>query len=799
MCKETVIQLVTRTDRLNHIGDRIRDSRNSVTWLTAIGLLVFLFVGWRIVSRSLGGGNAPEVINYHYMLLDGWSVAFVGLMLALWWFRPKPSLAASIVLVAIAAYGAISLAIVLAPSLFPDNGYWGDQKFRIAMIQHFMTHGTLTDYYYRDLPIFYPPTYYYILALIGKLTGQPAYKMAQVGLSFLFIVTPVVLYWLWRKLLSQTAALVVTASVMLMDIGGSFMLVAAPHAFLANSLFVPWCLFYVFGSGQRGPLSWEQWLAGSMLGAVILTTYFYPFILLGFVILICGIASVLRCKWTRQLVFSWKETLGVISGVGLLSAWYWLPNVLAVAKFGMDRSRGDWYHAGSDGLGFPFLEWNWLGIIGLLSIVYLFRRRIGIVKQLLVLLACAIAFFGVGSFLGAMDISFNLTKDREFVWALMTPVIGLALFTLTGKFERHRSGRIGGVVIVAMLLLFCTRGMTRLAHDSYFEKARATTVPDFGLTKPEVSEMADKVLLASNEECFAFLPAKAFININEHYAHPASQFALRYDFLTHLCKIGDRRLFHYALSHNRFDAIDYILPEKRGDSIWLYVALSAYPDGLVLKQLAFPAAFLEDTSLYHRVGKSSLYRVLNLKDDQLVRDTSSDGPSNAKAIAHSQATLSRLQQSTSRTPENFIIPHVNSLVDPANPVWLDKSLLLTDCVVVGASDSMTIVATLRKNRPVHLPARLYLHVYAPPNNDTLQNYDFPPFINIAEWPVGDVITVERRLPRADSNFSFVLGIFGESGPWGRPFVGHVPVDSLNGYRVPPRDQELISIASPSRR
>lgn len=763
--------------------------------------IVLASVGaWMVARMQISAGTSPDVINYHYMLLDAWNLLFVGALATILIAHAARGISIAASLASVSIYGIVALIIVFAPSQFPDNGFWGDQKFRIAMIEHFMVHGTLTDYYYRDLPIFYPPTYYYTLAVLGKFFGITAYKVAQVGLGLLYVVMPASLYFLWRKLLSVRAALVVTVAVMLVDIGGSFMLVAVPHAFVANSFLVPWCLYYVFGIHRSATLKWQSWLAGSVIGALILSTYFYPFILLGFFLAASLILTLIFRKRRLGIIDSWPGALIVLCGVGLFSLWYWLPNVLAITRLGMDRSRGDWYYAMSGGLNFPFVDWNWTGALGLVAIVIaLTRWKRRVISALLLLTLSCLFLFMIGSILGALDISINLTKDREFVWALIAPLIGLGFYTMSGKIQRHRSAKVFQLGGAVLLLLLCVQGMTRLAHDSYIEKARVTVAPNYQLTDDETTALTDKVLLASNEECFAFLPAKAFININEHYAHPASQFALRYDFLTHLCKICDRRLFHYALRHNRFDAIDYVFPERRGDSIWLYVALSAYPDGLVLKQLAFPAAFLEDTSLYQRVGKSSLYRVLNLNDDQLMRDTSSDGPSNAKAIAHSQATLSRLQQSRSRLPENFIIPHVNSLVDPAKPVWLDKSLLLTDCVVVNASDSMTVVATLRKNRPVHLPTRLYLHVYAPPNNDTLQNYDFPSSINIADWSVGDVVTVERRLPRVDTDFSFVLGIFGESGPWGRPFVGHVPVDSLNGYRVPPRNQEPIPSSDLSRR
>lgn len=754
-------------------------STSSDTVATIIAMALLAIAGWWIANRAMmPGGNSPESIIYHYMLLDAWNLILVAVIVVLWFLRSSPSTKATFLFVAIGLYGVVALVLVFAPSQFPDNGYWGDQKFRIAMIEHFMASGTLSDYYYKGLPIFYPPVYYYALALLGKLADQPGYKMAQVGLGLIFILAPVCIYVLWRKVLTTVPALVVTGAVILLDIGGSFMLVAVPHAFLSNSLFVPWCLHYIMGIGSARQYGWKQWLAGSVVGAVILATYFYPFILLGFGLTIGATIAIIRRDRLKAIIRNWPRALAITLGVGLFSSFYWLPNVVAVLKFGMDRSRGDWYHATSGGLGFPFLEFNWIGIIGLVAIgVALWRWRTQTLRALLCLLAASLALFLIGSVLGALDISINLTKDREFTWALLTPLIGLAFYAFARKAVRRPGGQVAVGGVLAILMLLCVRGMTTLAHDSSIERARSSSVPDFGLTGQSRAKMTNKVLLSSNEECYAFLPAKAFLNINEHYAHPASQFALRYDFLSHLCKISDPALFHYALRHNRFDAVDYILPERKGDSVFLYVALSNYPNGLTLKQLSFPAKYLDDTLLYRRVEKSGIYAVQDTDEDDSAAAAGVTGfVGSIEELSDLLAVRNRLNvegQATAMLAPGSNDMKTTTCLNPIEPMWFDKELLLIDCNAISWRDTIYIVMTFRKNRPIFEPTRIYLHLYTQPDKAEFENYDFPPLISVDQWKIGDLVMLSRAFPYPGSPTGFVLGVFDLHGPRGRSFNGHL--------------------------
>ncbi|MCX6833281.1 MAG: arabinofuranosyltransferase [candidate division Zixibacteria bacterium] len=674
-------------------------------------VIAFCFIGLLLAKHCHQSPvTSQELRIYGYMGLDFWNLLFVFTVILLWVIPVNLSPKRIAMLSVLGLYGAIALVLVFTPSLFPDNAFWGDQKFRMAMVERFSTSGWPIDYYYKGLPIFYPPVYYWVLGLLGKLTAHHGFEMLQIGLKLIFICMPFLLYGLWRKIVSPTAALFVTSAVLLIDIGGSFMLVAVPHAFIANSLFVPWWLHYIQGIGCGPHFKWSHWVTGSILGTLLLTTYFYPFILLVFMLVVCTLLVIFRSGKMVWPIGGLRQAWLQIFGVAIVSAPYWLPNFLSIIRYGMDRSRGDWYHSGSGGLGFPFLEFNWVGLTGLAAILFaLWRIRSRILRSLVWLLALCLGFFLLGSLLGTVDISLNLTKDREFTWAIMTSLIGLAIFSGV-QWVRRR---------------------------------------------------------------YAFIPAYAFINVNEHYAHPASRFALRYDFLCHLTGISDARILNVAMRNNLFDAVDYFMPERQGESLHVQVALSNYPNGLILKDLSFPVSLMTDSAGFVQLPGKNLFEVRpNVSSIPIVKIDARDRRDSLIQLSHIAAIEDRLQPVGRDIIERSLpngLPRCVRCLDATHPYWFDQRVLLIDCHTFSFADSVYLVASFRINRPIPIPRRVYLHVYSGKNRSQMGNFDFPAEVNSGRWQMGDVVTLCRAFPNPKDSFGFVLGLFDDQGPQGKSF------------------------------
>jgi galactan 5-O-arabinofuranosyltransferase len=742
-------------------------------------VITFCFIGLLVVQYFQQiPATSQEMRNYGFMGLDFWNLLFVFAVVLLWVIPGALPSKRIAMLFILGVYGAIALSLVFAPSPFPDNGFCGDQKFRMAMIERFTSSGWPTDYYFKGLPIFYPPVYYLVLGLLGKLTSHHGYEMLQIGLKLLFLFMPFLLFWMWRKIVSPTSAIFITSAIILIDVAGSFMLVGVPHAFISNSLFIPWWLYYIQGIGCSPRFSWSTWISGSIIGALLLATYFYPFFILGFMLVIFTCLVISRSHSTILPVRNLHQVWFQILGVGVFSAPYWFPNLLSIIHFGMDRSRGDFYHSNSGGLGFPFLEFNWIGLIGAAGILFaLWRVRSRILRSLLWLLAVCLGFYLLGSLLGAIDFSLNLTKDREFTWAVMTTLIGLSIFSGVQWILHRRNGRIISIGTVTIIMLICVRGMISFAHDSTVERSRTSNVLFSDLPSDFVLKLKDHVLLTYGEEIYAFIPIYAFINVNEHYAHPASRFALRYDFLHHLTGVRDSRVLNVAMRNNQFDAVDYLIPEHVGESFRFQVALSNYPNGLILKDLSFSASLLSDTSGFSQFPGFGLFEVRSdITSIPKVKIDASNRCDSLIQMSHIAAIQDRLQPIGKDIIERSLpkeFPKCVRYLDASHPYWFDKKILLIDCHSFSFEDSIYLVMSFRINRQIPNPRRVYLHVFPEENDSELVNFDFPPDINSSNWQVGDVITLCRTLPNQNKSISFVLGLFDNQGSNGKSFYGVV--------------------------
>ncbi len=599
---------------------------------------------------------------------------------------------------------------------------------------------------------------------------------------------PFALYRLWRTVVSPTRALFISCAVMLVDIGGNFMLVNVPYAFLANSLFVPWWLHYLEGIGERNS-STRDWAIGSVLGAFLFATYFYPFFILALWIVARITATAARIKLLAYDARTFVRSCAILLGAAAISSPYWFPVMRSVYHFGSDRSRGDWHHAGSPGVTFPFLDLTPIGIILMLAVGFaLWRNRSRWARMLIFMVGTCLLYFLVGSVLGALDRPVNLIKCREFSWAVLAPLVGLGGYTL---YAQARAGRSAiflayGVAIVASI--FAVRGLSSLARSSAIDTAIKTQVPDFRISPEDTRALSGSVLLSSNEEIFAFVPAYAFICVNEHYSHPASRFALRYDFLNILQRAKNPWLLHLALRHNVFDPIDYVMPEKRGDSYYFTTALSTYPDRLKQVETRFDAVLLQDTALFTRITGPNLHRV---RTSELVRSVNLNDLSGGDSVPPTHwiamifdrvdsAGRNELKQALGKELDGLNDCMKSELEYPITP-----RLVLVGCTAASGAGGIHITTTVRVNRPGLEVLRMYLHVYPDLEPREMLNIDFPPNFDTHAWQVGDLISIDRTVPGPVRPFGFTLGFFSPETPVGRPFDGHYYVGGRLGQSSGP--------------
>ena len=220
-------------------------------WVLTLFLYIVFAIFLFIYSHPAKVFSETQQI-YDLIWLDAWIIAFFLAMVIFWNSRLSSNSKFILSIGCLSIFGVIVVALIFDGSPFGMNAYWGDQKFRIAMILKFINFGWFTDFYYKGLPSFYPPVYFFLLSLYAKIFSLDAYKMIKIGSMLTFLFGPILLYFFWKKIVSSYRAFFITVGGFLFCTTSIHFQLFSPHAYIANLFFIPWFIFWCFaGSVTR--------------------------------------------------------------------------------------------------------------------------------------------------------------------------------------------------------------------------------------------------------------------------------------------------------------------------------------------------------------------------------------------------------------------------------------------------------------------------------------------------------------------------------------------------------------------
>ncbi len=726
--------------------------------LVGFGAAVYLFT----MSHAARQFSEEQLIR-DMIWLDAYAVLFFLLTVGICLSPLRRHTKAWLMVCHFSIYGFVTISLLLSGTPFSMNGYWGDQAFRQAMILKFQTFPTPGDFYYKDLPPFYPPLYYLLLSFYSRIFGVEAYKMLKVGSLLIYMFGPSLLFIMWRKIVSPLQAMFITLATYLVVSGRLYPLLV-PHAFLADSFFVPWWLYFI-ERVRRVRGDWRFFVVGGLVGGALFCTYFYAFFI-GAIILVLRETVLTRWKpFLKTAAFNLRHAVIVLSIAAVASSPYWLPLFASIVSNGIDRSRGGWHHAGVTGLDFDFLTLSPVGLLYLSGICYAFRYiRSSVFKALSVLLGASIVFWMIGSILGSFDVSVNLVKTRQFVLLLSGPFIGLALaglLRLAWVFRRKMRWPVAA--LLSALLLGALSAFNANVQGQGVKKARTCNVPDWAVDASEMKARAGTVFLAGDVIFHSFYPVYAFNSVNEHYAHPASHYKQRYDMLYMLKDLGDPCLINLFLQHNVFDAVDYVMPTVQGGVFNFYANLSNYPNKSLLKTLSYPNPTLSDERFFRKLSGRNLYEVVSA--DETARRNRFAW--NGEQLEDSLGFLLRLA-----VAREFLDDTGRLLVDEyMGADWSDWSRIavrdadfkhvveIVSLTSVNRGDSVTLFLALQPRRKIGDNYRIFLHVYGSADQDRFDNYDFSPPLRTDKWEPWDIVFCQRTIARPPAGARIHLGFF----------------------------------------
>ena len=503
-----------------------------------------------------------------------------------WGFELVP--AAAGVVAATALVGA------LAGTSFAPGGLSGDQTFRTAAVTRFADSWHNADFTAKDLPSFYPPAYFWALGRFAAVFEIEPWRMLKVGAVVTALVVPMLAFVMWRRVVSERIAAL--AAVVPLVVENFY----EPYSWLVIVAFVPWWLEVACGLRRPGQPPGSPMLLGA-IGALMLVTYWY-FFTVGMVALAVKLAldQIDGRLDGRQL----RTTATVSAVTAVLSAWYWLPLVVSVAGADHPESLGNrWFSPSHPDLPLPMLDPSPAGVICLAGIVYLAfaYRRDAVARGLTVLLAGTYAWYLIGALAAEADHPLLTFRAKPLIPTILLTA-GLLAIVRLADLAAPRLGRneITRVVVAVGVVsgVYAAHGFIDDVRDSsYSESARAATPPDESPPTPSAAELQHliesrvgrhAVLLSGRIDVLALYPNHAFVAWDAHYAHPASEFGQRIDFLTELARSSDPSTFRRLVQNNPYDTIDaFVLAEDGDDFVFTYGA-DAFPAGTRSTQIRFP-------------------------------------------------------------------------------------------------------------------------------------------------------------------------------------------------------------------
>lgn len=732
------------------------------TFLIA-GIYIALAIYLLVITHSSRAFSEEQLIR-DFIWLDAWAILFLTLLALLVTLPMTKKMLAWPILTAFSIYGFVTISLFLAGTPFSSNAFWGDQQFRQAMILTFQTFSIPGDFYYKDLPCFYPPLYYWLLSLYARVFSLEAYQMLKVGSLFIYLLGPPLLFLFWRKLVTTYQALIISiATFMIGSINQAYPLLV-PHAFLADILFVPWWLYYV-DNVRRRPGDWKLYVTGGLIGGALFSTYFYAFFIGGFLIALRFVLKLSGINTFNPATFSFKRAFAILSLAATASAPYWLPLIISIYVGGIDRSRGGWHSAGATGLVFDYLELTVVGVAYVTAILYLARHhRLPVHKSLLSLLLATVVWWFVGSLAGAHDFSLNLIKTRQFVHLLGGPVIGLALAGVSRwVFVNRVRWRFAAIGMMGILLLYALNGFNSGARHKGIRTARTASLPIWHELALEHPELKGSVVLAGDPALHSFIPVHAFNTVNEHYAHPGSRYKDRLDLLLLLEKVPDAGLISIVLRHNIYDRVDYVAPLRRDGSMVFPANVSNYPNRSFLKTVRFQDSLLNDDRYFDRMDWGDWYGIRSSDDIELEGQFKWE-PESSVSSGGIRARLFAIRRHLNEQGQ-FILDHYIGedwnkwlRIEPG-PVDFEKTIGIVNAVIERGEDSLTFHLAVQSFTVLNKNYKVFLHVYATENTSTFDNYDFSPVVATTQWQKWGIYFVQKKIPLPDTNARIHFGFF----------------------------------------
>lgn len=485
----------------------------------------------------------------------------------------------------------------------PFWGLRGDEVTIAAMFESFAHGGPFRDFGYGHLPPFYPPLYFWIFSLVGKILNWNGIQIMKFASLVMIALFPIVVYGAQqlffhykqrdevRQLFPGTVGMMLVPLCMWLFIDWDAMILKSYEAIIA--------LLSLIWMGSLIPVvlhrdfSFKKFALYAVSGGVYFMTYY-----LWLVFAYIG-AALFALTVEKQNQWRFYSQLTLV-GIGLLvvSLPYLIPLILSYQATGSENWQVALLLRQGIATDMPMFQlFSWRGIFllaGFVSMLWYSWTNMFI----RVLLASFIASY-VWQLMGLTTVLFfdaPIQESKGFYFfnrAALAMTLAYALekgwYVLRQKYATIQPRVLEVFVIVALLFLGTNMIFGSFSDDPVAQAERKIarshrqTIPELVnfLKQDTKQQLGVMTFHAGIGELYAYLPINSFIYFNQHNSHPAAQFTARKTYVDYLSLATSPQQFYDLSKESWFGSIDRYIFFKHGTSTTyrVYFHLDGYPNG----------------------------------------------------------------------------------------------------------------------------------------------------------------------------------------------------------------------------
>ncbi|GEM_PF-507785 len=498
--------------------------------------------------------------------------------------------------------------IALSYSILVDDlglmfwGLRGDEVTIAAMYQMFAHGSFFSDFGFPELPPFYPPFFFWLFAIPGKIFQWNGVMMAKVATATTMFIFPALTYVIqsryWKTHTSESNTHEVMPGIIAWFLAPFLIFfltdwdafILKPYEILAAMGSVLW-VSYLLNDLHRGVWSKTRVVVYALTGGVLFMMYYLWLIYGAMAIALSGlfVPKKEQGKFYLRLIILAVLTL-------LVAIPYLGPLVHSYAVHGTENWPVAFMSLRGLDLYVQMVQWfSWRGIVLLFGfIVLLWYRHVVYIRSLLLLFIVGYIWQIMG-WTTILLFAAPLQEFKPFDFYHFTILAFAAAYGIERGYvllkERYvDSNKQWQIVVPIVGLVFITPSMIfgSFIDDPRVQERRLAS-KEVGLPVRELVEYLQtervfpglKTVHSSIGQVHAFVPINSYIYFNQHNNHPATRFSEKFVYLDIASKSSTPAELYQAVSSIPAGPIDRFILYKNYDNpdYELYFHVDDFPNG----------------------------------------------------------------------------------------------------------------------------------------------------------------------------------------------------------------------------